>query len=220
MPFDLKILSTVTPLAITVAEVKTWLKIDNTAEDTVLARMLSAAAIDAGLECGRGFGVYQYSLVLDGFPYTDEPQPVAPRFAGPFWPGYLSIWPGLTTNLRPGSIPLPIAPVLSVDLLRYYDTTGTLTTLDPSEYWPALRTKRIASAKECWPLTQCGRPEAVEVQFTAGDAAVPDMAWQAIQIILSDRYFNRGDGDNDGKRKPIPDAARRLLMKLHDGRFV
>jgi hypothetical protein len=69
---------------------------------------------------------------------------------------------------------------------------------------------------DVWPVTQAGRPEAVEVDFEAGYAtvaAIPAEAIQAVLLIVADRYEHRGDEEG----REIPPAAHRLLNLLRWG---
>lgn len=193
MPLSVRVVTAPTELPVSLDEAKQHLRVEHTADDALLTRMIRAAAADAGLECGRGLGVARYALTLDSFP-------------------------GLATL---PAVVLPVRPVLASPAVAvtYYDEDGAQVAMDAADFWVGYNTGRLFPAAGAWPATQCGRPEAVEVQFSAGSAAaaVPHQAWQAVLLILADRYEHRGDGED---RRLIPEAARRLLFQLHDGRVV
>lgn len=74
----------------------------------------------------------------------------------------------------PCELRLDWSPVQSVTWLKYYATTGTLTTLATDQYWASLDarpSKIIPAWGVIWPITQYGRPESVMVQYVAGYAS-------------------------------------------------
>lgn len=196
MAADLRVLTPPSDLAVSLPEAKTHLRISaaDTAEDALLSRMIRAAAAEASAECGLGFGSATYVLTLDGFG-TD-----ADRLLGE-------------------PIRLPVRPVLSVSSVEYFDADGVSTVMPTADYWVGLRKGAIVPAAGHWPLTQARRPESLSVTFVAGEAVatIPHQAWQAILLILADRYEHRGDGAD---RRPVPESAVRLLRQIHLGDWV
>lgn len=100
---------------------------------------------------------------------------------------------------------LPYAPLLSVTNVKYYDDDAVLTTLATSEYW-------VSSVDEPGeiefaynfnpPQLQQGRPNAIEIIYTAGysasateatqQAAVPEPIKHAMKILMTDMHEHRG----------------------------
>jgi hypothetical protein len=203
------------------ADAKAHLRVVSTAEDDYVQALLDGATAEAELECGRGFGVSTWKLVVDHFPLSGDWSGAAAAgytpgvgYAPPAW------W---LSGQAAGEIRLPVRPVASVVAVRYYDLAGVQQTVSPSDYWVGGQTARVRS-KVGWPETECGRPEAVEVEFTAGDAAgtLPPQARQAILLILASRYVHRGDeiaAADPGRAAEIPPAAKRLLWQLWDGKL-
>lgn len=129
-----------------------------------------------------------------------------------------------------GVLRLPVWPVSSVESVKYYATTGTLTTLTADtdyqlwlDHFPPL----VAPAPaKVWPTVQAGRLAAIQIEFTAGYAdasAVPEAVKAAMLLCLGYWYEHRGDSD-DPNRIPaslgIPPGAKRLLDSLATGAYL
>ena len=104
-----------------------------------------------------------------------------------------------------GKFCLPYAPLLAVSSLKYYDQSGTLVTLDSSNYY-------VSTADEpgeieftynfSAPTLQEGRPNAIEIVFTSGysasateatqQAAVPEPIKHAMKVLMTDMHEHRG----------------------------
>lgn len=201
---------------VTLAEAKAHLRVVGTAEDAYLQSLVDGATAEAEAACGRGFGLSTWTFTLDAFPApaSDWPIGCVPGLWSPAW------W---LAGQSAGAIDLPVRPAAAVTAVRYYDTAGVRQTADPATYWAALQTGRLVP-KAGWPATELGRPEAVEIEFTAGDpaATLPPQARQAILLIVGSRYMHRGDevvaNDPTGSAA-VPVAAQRLLGQLWDGRM-
>jgi uncharacterized phiE125 gp8 family phage protein len=100
---------------------------------------------------------------------------------------------------------LPYPPLLSVTSVKYYDLNGTLQTLADTNYWLNNKTEpaKINYVYDFTPPElQYGRPNSIEVVFTAGylasgtdaqkQAAVPDPIKHAMKVLLTDMYEHRG----------------------------
>lgn len=196
MPAVVRVVNPPAAPVIGLPEARQYLKVDDDADDLVIRKLLASAAADAGQECGRGFGVATYSVTFDGFPIVE---------------------------CRAVPIRLPVRPVTEVVALRYRDADGVLVTMPTTDYWVGSQAGVVFPVAGAWPATQTGRPECVEVEFTAGHAPadLPPQAWAAIMLILADRYEHRGD-EGDATEWPavkmdVPLAAKRLLWQLHLG---
>tara|TARA_R110000868_G_scaffold176896_1_gene414860 strand:- start:1378 stop:1968 length:591 start_codon:yes stop_codon:yes gene_type:complete len=107
---------------------------------------------------------------------------------------YLDIFPA--ENL----IELPTPLVTSVSSVKYYNASGTLTTLSSADYWtvtgdPDSPGAVILKSDAQWPTTQEDRPRAVEVTFFAGYGAGPELVpadvRQAIMLMAAHLFTNR-----------------------------
>lgn len=92
-----------------------------------------------------------------------------------------------------------IAPVSAVASVKYYDVDGTLQTFDASKYYTDLISEPggiVLVDGEVWPDTQIARPNAVQIQVTAGygaDAAdVPEGITTAM-LMMIEKAFDRPD---------------------------
>jgi uncharacterized phiE125 gp8 family phage protein len=93
---------------------------------------------------------------------------------------------------------MPLPPLISVESIKYLATDGVETTLATSEYVVdiALLQGRVRPAYgKTWPATLADEL-AVRVEFTAGygaASAVPLEIKQAIKMLVTHWYMNRGD---------------------------
>lgn len=106
-------------------------------------------------------------------------------------------------SLPPHTIALPGVPVQSVDKVEYRDTSGTLQTVDASDYefdlqaepaliWPA-RSNSIAREHWADDMDWHG-PDLFRVEYTAGygtDADIPQIIKQWILLRVGDMYRDR-----------------------------
>ncbi len=129
-----------------------------------------------------------------------------------------------------GCIAIPVQPVMSVESVKYYATTGTLTTLVANtdyQVWLDHCPPLVAPApNKTWPTVQTGKLGAVRIEFTAGYGDiddVPDEAKSAILLCLAYWYENRGDGldltllNGLPQAMGIPPGAKRLLDSIATG---
>lgn len=173
---------------VTVAQAKARLRIDTTDDDAALTAAISAARELVEAETGRAIVQAGYTLWLDTFP--------------------------LRSNGEGGEILLPRPPLVSVGLVSYYDANGNVQIYSPSNYFVTAGAEPgriLPKSAVPWPVTQYGRPEAVQIQYTAGYDTAPAAAVEAVLIILADRW-QQPEG-----AAGIPPAARRLLDTLEVG---
>lgn len=95
------------------------------------------------------------------------------------------------------AICLPLAPVISVEEIRYLDVRGDDQAF-AADYWTAIVGERpgvALSASAAWPIAMA-TPGAVRIKFKAGygdDAkSVPAQLKVAIKILVGDLYANGG----------------------------
>lgn len=160
---------------VTLAEVKTHLRITGTDEDAAVTRFIGEAT-DWAEEFLRASLVTQtWVLKLDRFPVGDGP------------------------------IDLPRGPVQSITSVAYLDSAGASQTLaegtdfqlktDP--FCPQI----APEPGQCWPSTECERREAVTITYVAGygddETAIPDDIRHGVIRRAALAYNSRGD---DGPR--------------------
>jgi uncharacterized phiE125 gp8 family phage protein len=114
----------------------------------------------------------------------------------------------------PGAIQMPKSPVIGVEHVKFYDTSGVLQTLDPQDYLVDDKSEPgyiVPAPGKAWPATAV-RINAVEVQFTCGygstDADVPDEAKSYI-LARVNQYF-----------APVANAKEADFERLLDGLMV
>lgn len=183
--------------------VKAHLLLSDGDSDEQISRMIAGAAAACSRHCGRGFGLATYAYTLDGFP--GQPQPSAGNQYT-----WLGDWPAYPADIR---IRLPLAPLVSASV-TYFDVNGDSQTMAGGAVWVGRRTGQLSPAAGVWPITQWGRPEAIEVQFVAGDplTAIPPQALRAILLTAGSWWGNRAD-----EGAGIPPAAKLLLAQLDRG---
>lgn len=119
---------------------------------------------------------------------------------------------------------LPVEPVASVDLVKYFDVDGVERTIDPELYqtWldhsPPLL---LPAPNQYWPQLQYGKRQAVTIEFTAGGdpADVPEQVKTAILMILGNWSENRAD-QNVLIARGMPPNAKWILDSLWTGSYA
>jgi hypothetical protein len=151
------------------SELKEHLRLDGSDQDaTVLALARAAREVCEAETGGRVLVATTYRLTLDFFPLMTYGQ-TAPGYPGTVEPVLRQDW-----RLSPAdwAIRLPRSPLLSVSSVKYYDPSGTLTTISPTDYVVDAESDppRISPASGAyWPSAQF-RPGAVQITFVAGYA--------------------------------------------------
>jgi uncharacterized phiE125 gp8 family phage protein len=118
----------------------------------------------------------------------------------------------------------PKPPLISVESITYYDQSGTVQTLDPSQYYAVPGTPgRIAPSPGLqWPATQ-DRIGGITIAFTAGfgtlPASVPDQIPAAIKLLVGNLYRNR-ESLVDGVVTEIPKTVDYLLNSASFGFYA
>jgi uncharacterized phiE125 gp8 family phage protein len=163
--------SNATPV-VTTADMKAYLKVDTSADDTLIAALVSAATRWVENYLGRSLLTKTVVEKWDCFPKGSEP------------------------------IVLRLGPVLSspAAAITYLDTDGaTVTTWDATNYAldnsGALTRARIVLAQSAFYPSTAARLAAVTISYSAGygatAASVPDDIVTAVKILVADLYQNR-----------------------------
>jgi uncharacterized phiE125 gp8 family phage protein len=152
---------------VTLAEVKTRLRIDGSTDDAGVSRLIAAATRHAESICRRAFVTQSWALILDAFPCGSI-----------------------------GSIALPLPPLQTVDEVSYVDANGTTQILASTEYLvdkSGLIGMVHRAYNKTWPTTRA-QPMAVKIKFTAGygaAAAVPSDLISALMLLVAHWDQNR-----------------------------
>ena len=120
------------------------------------------------------------------------------------------------------------SPLIAVQSVKYYPADGTAQIDFDQAKYVVVTTARPGSAVlaygESWPAL-CDRPDAIEVNFTAGyasAAAIPAALINALKLVLSYLYDNRGAVATNSPAElmdAIP-AAKHLLISQRVGGFI
>jgi len=117
----------------------------------------------------------------------------------------------------PTEIELPRPPLQSVESIQYYDTDGTLQTLDSSVYTVDNKStvgKVVEAYGQSWPSTR-DMVNAVVVEFVAGygdkEEDVPGHIRQAIRLIVGHMFEHREDVLVGVQGYKLPAGAETLL---------
>lgn len=187
-----QIISGPTAEPVTLAELKDQCRLDpsDTLQDTMLSGYITAARVTAERVTRRSLASKVYKIFFDRFPSPGEP------------------------------IRLPLPPVTAVSAIKYLDSTLTLQTWDPTEYFLALVQSPALVVPVPGQVYPCPArvPSAVEVDMTAGfDGAggpalavvMPDLKEAVKQI--AQHYFDHPEVISAENDKELPGNAYAVL---------
>lgn len=150
---------------ITAAEQRTWSRITDTAEDTLLGTLITGARTHVEQYLGR-------SLM---------PQTLVAKW---------DCWPCEFVLERP-----PVRAITSIQYIDVNGTTQTVSASNYYADLDSTPPRILAKTGYAWPTLQAGRPNAVIVTYTTGyaDAAsVPQPIKMGISMLVDHWYENRG----------------------------
>ena len=173
MILSLKLNAAAADNCLTLAEAKAELRVESSADDSPIALKLDAAERLVEEYCNRRFMLSTYDFTLSAWPER-----------------------GIT---------LPLSPVVSIVSVKYYDSSNVQQTWASTNYhYNADSDPTLISYVNDTPAVYDNRTDAITVQFKVGysssettatqQAAVPPPLKQAILKVLTDIYYNRGDG--------------------------
>ena len=174
--------------AVTAEQLKVQCRVDGTDEDDLLRDLVGAATEMAEVDSRRAFISRQFTLQMDQFPYWGQ----LDRQSIERTSQAVGVFYG-------GGIDVRKCPVVSIDSLKYLDTTGTQQTLasDGSAYVTDLLSEpaRIYPAYGVpWPITRW-QSAAIQITFTAGYGptadTIPYRAKNAIRMLAAHWYWHR-----------------------------
>jgi uncharacterized phiE125 gp8 family phage protein len=178
---------------LTVSEVKNWIKVDHSADDTLIESLIKAARLSA--ENYTGIKLFTQTIVE-----TWDSAPIADHTYNQFSGISLSTW-----------------PVQSISSVQYSDEDGVNQTWSSGNYMVDLNSYpcRISpNFDTSWPTLQFTM-KAITVTYIAGYSSVdniPDDIKTAMYLMITSWYDNRTDSI-----KKMPTASESLLnpYKLH-----
>jgi len=162
---------------VSLAEMKTHLRIDITDDDSLISTLITAARDYIERVTRRTMIYTGYKLLLDTFPG---------------WSVHLPRLPVLDQSAG-------VEFLTATPLVQYYNLQGVLTTLTAgTDYELDLYhnpPRLVLPPMVYWPWTQLGKTNAVQISFVAGYSAdaslVPPLLKNAIKLLVSHWYNNR-----------------------------
>lgn len=180
---------------VTLAELKAWSRLDTDDEDATLTSLISAARQSAEEYTRRSFVTQAWKLTLDLCAQNQQ-----------WWDGVVQGPVGLLYGSLPKTIPLPKGPVQSITSVVTYDLDNTASTYPTGSYRVDTSGDRLhLNYGSIWP-SNLRREGACEITYIAGygaAAAVPNPIKQAILILASTLYEQRGQCDDPNSLPPM-----------------
>jgi hypothetical protein len=168
---------------ISTADMKTFLKITSTADDTLIDAMIEAATQHAEAFCGRDLRANIYELLTTDFgeiAVTDFPYRISPFNFKPL--------ADTTFHVRRST-------VASIDQIEYL-VGGSFSTIASSVYYSSIRiakTYLLLEDGESWPTDADEKEDNVKVTFTMAIPHNIELAVAGIQRHVALMYEDRGD---------------------------
>jgi hypothetical protein len=172
---------------LSLAEVKTFLRVDHSNDDSLIAGLITAARQICEDATGRSLITRSYSLYLDCWPGTT---------ALGWWDG---VQEGADVLLKSGVLDLPRPPLAAVSKINVYDAGNAATEFVSANYFvdTAGIPGRIVLKEGSLPPIPGRVANGIEIQFTAGYGAaaenVPTVLRQGMKQVISRFYEHRGD---------------------------
>lgn len=209
------------------ADAKAFLRVDIPDDDLLISTLITAARRTCENQLRQAFLTQTWTLYLDSFPsaggyYNRAIREIWPSLGG--LPSGLGFYPGLIPNST-GVIDIPRPPLQSITAVQYYDFSGTLQTVDPSQYNVSLGTPARIQPQysHVWPIS---RPtiDSVQIPFVAGYGSspmkVPLTVLQGMKMLITHWYENRDTISQGVNVLPVPDTLDLLLASEDHGSYA
>lgn len=190
--------------AISTADMKTFLRVDTSDDDSVIASYVATATEAVKQHLRRALLTETFVFKADGFAYADADERL------------IALGAGVHTASRPyllgggDTLDLPFPPLQSVTSVVTYDRGNNASTFDASNYQVDLQSGRIyLNEGSVWP-SDLRAQDAVEVTYVAGygSGSIPAPIVQAIREYVEQMY--------DGCAG-MTDSVKRLLAPYRRG---
>lgn len=173
--------------AVSTADMKTYLRVDHSDDDTLIADFVDTATEAAKQYTRQALLTEVLELRMDGFPGDDDER-IVMMGAGMHDAHYRTVLGGV------GEIDLPFTPIQSLDSITTYDRSNSSSVLTSAAYSTDLEGGRVyLNDGYTWPTDLRDR-DAVYVRYTAGYGAgsIPTPIVQAIRQHVEAMYECRG----------------------------
>ena len=193
---------------VTLAEARSWLRVDTTDEDGEIASLISAAREIVEMTTRRALVTQSWRVVMDAWPMA----------------GADRSWTLLSTRAAaaPGEIALPLAPVQSVAAIRVYDSMGVAQTLPTLSWRLVAAPERARIAFSAAPPQPGANTAGVEIDVVVGygdPQDTPAPLRHAILSLVSYWFDNRGDVATIDAGN-LPPRAAALIAPFRRGRLA
>ena len=183
----LKIHTAWTTSAVATSTQKSFMRVDFSDDDTLIADLIKVAQNNVEAYTGRAITQQTLKLFLDRLPYYRDEKLREGVYTAP------------DLNYSANYIVLPKPPVASISHVKYYANDNTASTFASSNYFSdvdSTQARVVLKNGVSWPtLTELRQANAYEVQYVAGygDSAsdVPTPIIQAIKLLTTHLYENR-----------------------------
>lgn len=179
---------------LTLAEAKAWLRVDSDDDGTEIEALIKTAR--QYVENYTGLAILPQTWRFVASEWPEEPQYV------------------------PNAIRLPRAPLATVTSVKYYpEGGGAQATFSSANYHVVTVVEPglvVLAEDKSWPDLAV-RPDAVEINYTAGyatTAAAPQAAIHAVKLVLAHFYENRSPVNIGNIVTPMPLSLTDLLNSL------
>lgn len=188
MNFISQLITAPTTTPVSVAETKTYLRIDGSDEDTLLATLIGSATRTLEEELSMKFISQVWDFFADSFGEGRK---------APWWDGSRDM--AISALMSTDPMNLPFGRIISLDQFSTYPDSGVPVNETVGNYIVDTWSKqgRISlKTGASWPVTVLRSVGGIRIRCTVGfgdAAAVPQDIKQAIMELVAHMYENRGD---------------------------
>lgn len=209
-PPRLRLITDATAEPLSLADAKLYARVDQTAEDSMIASLITAARRRIERDTGLALLTQTWVALWDRWPHADNR-----GLATPWWDGVREM--PINILAQTDVIEIHKRPFACVTQIQLRSAYGDYTTVDPSIYFTERSNyegRVIRVLGTMWPIVVMAPSGAINVTFTCGFDAiglpVPDDLVTAMRILVKHWYDNR-DMVTDGRFGDTPHGYGELL---------
>ena len=201
----------VEPVSLT--SVKTWLRVDNYAEDDLISDLITAARLECESRNNRSFiaTTWEYTVNREAW-QGNRPGD------GCGWQGSGIFYPGAPFGSPRPVIRLPMPPLISVESMHSVAFDGVATLIDVDSFVAHPGTPGYVTLPYGWDWPSASAYSSVRIKYRAGygelPADVPRNIVHAIRLLIAHYYEHRTTNAE------VPDAVENLLSPTAWGAYV
>lgn len=212
-PYRIVVATAPAAYPVSLADAKTHLRMDLSADDTYIDGLIAVATAAAEKFTGRALINRTYDMYLDAWPCE------AAR-SNEWWDG---VREGAFVGNPVRALELPFPPLSSVSGVTYYDDSDNATAWASTNYHVDTKSEpgRIALKQGGIVPLPTKTINGIKVSFVAGYGAgasnVPDVIVQAVKMIIAHLYEKRGE--DKGEDAVVASGASKMLQAYRVMRF-